>query len=289
MNVTDLINTSRRLLDAGQTAEADTCLRAALRLSPACLEAHNLIETHRLGSALGPAFGIDAHIHPDDEIFRFFAGHPSSINPIRDYLADGWRTLSELLRLFEQLDRKLSTTSSFLEFASGFGRFTRHLKASLPADSLHVSDIVPGSVDFLRQQFGLDGVYSRPEPEALELPRRYQVIFVLSLFSHLPDGLWQRWLQRLYDALEPGGHLILTTHGEEFCARHGVTLPANGYHFIPSSESITLDASLYGSTFTAPLYVQNAIRQLPETPQNVLHVPAHFWNLQDAWILQRPA
>lgn len=282
----ELTEVARTLLAAGNRDAASTCLNAALRLSPDDLAAHNLREQYQLAGALGAPFGIEGRIAAEDEIFRFFANHPSSLNPVRDYLADGWRTLAELLRLTERLDRKLSECRSFLEFACGYGRFTRHLVKALPNGALHVSDVMPGSVDFLREHMGVEGFYSTTDPATVAIPRRYEIIFVLSLFSHLPDSTWGAWLRRLFDALEPGGMLIISTHGERSAEVAGVTLPDNGYLFFAESESDALDGEVYGSTFTASAYVHRAIAQLPGSPRTI-HLPAHFWDNQDAYAIIR--
>ena len=57
------------------------------------------------------------------------------------------------MQVLEQVDRPLTGVSSMLEFASGFGRFTRHLARALPG-RVTCSDVLPGSVDFAREQFG---------------------------------------------------------------------------------------------------------------------------------------
>ncbi len=286
MNIEDLTTLARELLDAGKPSAAATCLNAARRLDPANLDAHNLLELHALDGALGPPFGIDGVISPSDEIFRFFARHPSSRNPVRDYLADGWRTLAELMRLTEQVDRKLRDCRRFLEFACGYGRFTRHLVKALPDGALHVSDVMPGSVDFLRERLGVQGFYSTTDPASVNIPAHYDAIFVLSLFSHLPDATWQVWLARLYDALEPGGMLIISTHGERSGQVAGVTLPADGHLFFAESESATLDGEVYGCTYTSAAYVKRAISSLPGQPR-VMHLPAHFWDNQDGYVIIR--
>jgi SAM-dependent methyltransferase len=287
-NASDLLATAHRLLAQDARADAAVCLRAALRLDPANLAAHNLFEEQRLDGNYTDAFGIDAQISPDDDIFRFFANHPSCTNPIRDYLSDGWRTLVELGSLLETMDRPLSRCRSFLEFASGFGRFSRHLAKALPAHSLHVSDVVAGSVDFLKQRLAVDGFYSVSRPEQLATPQKYEVIFVLSLFSHLPENTWSSWLARLYDALEDGGVLIITTHGEKCARLFKVDFPENGFVFISSSESKALSGDEYGSTFTSSDYVQRAIVQ--HLPGAVSHAfPARFWGNQDAFAIVKPA
>ncbi len=75
---------------------------------------------------------------------------------LRDYFADGWRTLAELMLLLEAVDRPLLRTPRVLEFASGHGRFTRHLVKALGAPRVTVSDVVPSAVEFSRATFGVE-------------------------------------------------------------------------------------------------------------------------------------
>ena len=288
MNIApDLVTLAHQFLQENNLPAATTCLQAALSENPSNLEAHNLREHYQLTGALGSAFNMNAVISPDDDIFRFFANHPSSLHPIRDYLADGWRTLAELTQLLARLERNLHTCSHFLEFACGFGRFTRHLVSALPTNTLHVSDVVPGSVDFLRSQFNVSGFYSSTDPATVSFPpqQHYDIIFVLSLFSHLPDSTWQAWLTRLFSVVKPGGVLIITTHGEKCATQAGVTL-TDGYAFFPDSESHALSHDVYGCTFTTPEYVDRTISTLAER-RSVHHFPAHFWGNQDAYAISR--
>ena len=283
----DLIALARQSLVAGERDRAAMCLRAAIQLEPANLDAHNLREQERLADFMSGWTGVNAQISHDDDIFRFFAGHPTSLNPVRDYLADGWRTLSELMWLLEVHDLPLSKVSSFLEFASGFGRFTRHLVKRLPAGVLTVSDIVPEAMQFLPAQFPLQAVASTHQPDDLVLPRQYQVIFVLSLFSHLPVGTWSRWLAKLWAATAPNGLLVFSTHGQSCADRAKVRLNADGFAFFGGSESTALDQAEYGVSYTSEEFVRRAVRA--HAPGAVhTFMPDHFWSQQDAHILRRP-
>ena len=285
--VSELILLARQSVAAGDRKRAAVCLRAAIEIEPANLDAHNLREQEKLTDFMSRWTGVNALISPDDDIFRFFAGHPTSLNPVRDYLADGWRTLSELMWLLEVLDLPLSKVTSFLEFASGFGRFTRHLVKRLPANALCVSDIVPAAMDFLPRHFPVQAVPSTRRPEDLGLPRRFQVIFVLSLFSHLPVGTWSRWLAKLWEATAPGGLLVISTHGTSCADMAKVFLDDNGFAFFGESESSDLDAMEYGVSYTSEAFVRNAVRA--HAPGAVhTFMPDHFWSQQDAHILRRP-
>ena len=181
-----LLQEGQQLLAQGDRAGAAQVLARARDEQDTVLAAHALIECYDLVGSFANMTGLNCSIAPHDDIFGFFAGHPSSRNPLRDYLADGWRTLSELMLLLEAVDQPLLKTPCVLEFASGHGRFTRHLVKALGADRVVVSDVVPDAVEFSRRTFGVEGFMSASVPEQVQWPQRYELVFVLSLFSHLP-------------------------------------------------------------------------------------------------------
>jgi SAM-dependent methyltransferase len=281
-----LLEQAKKRLAAADQEGAAAMLAAVLELEPACLAAHNLREEHRLAGNFTDWTGVNAIISPDDDIFRFFATHPDSRNPLRDYIADGWRTLCELQRVLDRAGKNLYRCRSFLEFACGHGRFTRHLAPALPPGALTVSDVVPGCTDFLRRHWSVEGFDSATDPLALIIPKRYEVVFALSLFTHLPESTWQAWLRRLYAAVAPGGLLVLTTHGEGAAQRSGVDLGGRGFAFFAASESQALGAQQYGTTFTSARFAGEAIAAAA-APAEVVHLPMAFWSYQDAWILRR--
>ena len=277
----------RELLAQGNREGAAQVLGRARGERDVLLQAHGLIESHGLGGSFGNIMGLDCTISAQDDIFKFFAGHASCTNPLRDYLADGWRTLSELMLLLESVGQPLLGLPSVLEFASGHGRFTRHLVKALGAQRVAVSDVVPDAVQFASQTFGVHGFMSARAPEQVAWPRRYALVFVLSLFSHLPRSTWTRWLRVLWDAVEPGGLLVFSTHGAKAAAYDQVQLDAEGFFFAPSSESQAIDGQEYGTTFTSESFVLAQISEVMGLAALVHQVPVHFWNHQDAYVLRR--
>lgn len=285
MQQDDWLAQGEAALRAGDVAAATTALVRARSAEATRLAAHNLIERHRLPEAFEHWMGFDCEISPDDDIYCFFDGHPTSINPLRDYLADGWRTLSELMLLLERAGRPLLSFESVLEFASGHGRFTRHLARAVGASRVTVSDVVAGAVDFARSHFGVQGFDSARQPQDVHWPQRYDLVFVLSLFSHLPRTTWKPWLARLWEAVAPGGLLVFSTHGAEAVRRAGVTLDAEGYFFAPSSESNAIDVQEYGTAFTSETFVRAALAECAPGAEAQC-TPAWFWLHQDAWLVR---
>lgn len=283
-----LLQEGRDLLARGDRTGAAQVLARARDERDVVLAAHALIEAHDLVGSYNNVMGLNCTISEHDDIFVFFLGHHSSRNPLRDYLADGWRTLSELMLLLEAVDRPLLKTPSVLEFASGHGRFTRHLVKALGPTRVVVSDVVPSAVEFSRRTFGVEGFLSASTPEAVQWPGRYDLVFVLSLFSHLPKATWSRWLKVLFDAVAPGGLLVFSTHGIKAAHFDHVTLDAEGYFFAASSESSAIDGQEYGTTFTSEPFVLARIAETLGADKLVHKAPVHFWNHQDAYVLRKP-
>lgn len=278
------------LLSQGRVADAAAAL-ARVRdgsTGAARLTAHNLIESRHLPGAFEEWMGLPCQIAPADDIFRFFENHPLSSNPLRDYLADGWRNLAELMLLLESCGQPLLHSGSFLEFASGHGRFTRHLVKALGAARITVSDVVPDAVAFSRATFGVAGFDSQVDPAAVVWPARYDTVFVLSLFSHLPDRLWGAWLARLYEAVAPGGLLVFSTHGEAAARMQGVRLGDDGFFFAAASESQAIDVADYGTAFSTEAYVRRQIAERLPGAELACFAAQHFWHHQDAFVLRRP-
>lgn len=282
-----LLAEGRELLAQGDRTGAAQVLARARDERDTCLAAHALIEAQGLVGSFSNVMGLDCTIAAQDDIFGFFAGHPSSRNPLRDYLADGWRTLSELMILLEAVDQPLLKTARVLEFASGHGRFTRHLVKAIGAERVVVSDVVHSAVDFSRNTFGVDGFASASVPEKVEWPGRYELVFVLSLFSHLPRSTWSRWLKVLYEAVAPGGLLVFSTHGIKAANFDDVTLDEEGYFFAASSESTAIDEQEYGTTFTSEAFVLARIAETVGADKLIHRMPVHFWNHQDAYVLRK--
>lgn len=283
-----LLQEGQDLLAQGDRVGAAQVLVRARDERDVVLAAHALIEKHDLVGSFNNVMGLDCTISEQDDIFGFFRGHHSSRNPLRDYLADGWRTLSELMLLLEAVDQPLLKMPCVLEFASGHGRFTRHLVKALGPERVVVSDVVPSAVEFSRTTFAVDGFLSASVPEDVQWPGRYDLVFVLSLFSHLPRSTWSRWLAVLYEAVAPGGLLVFSTHGIKAANFDHVTLDDEGYFFAASSESTAIDEQEYGTTFTSEAFVLARIAQTLGADKLVHKSLVHFWNHQDAYVLRKP-
>lgn len=117
------------------------------------------------------------------------------------YFEDGARSAEKLRRLLEDSCSWQGKPIKLLEFASGYGCVTRHLRNFLPEAAVVSCDIHPEAIRFIAEELAVGGaVLSSSVPEQLSLPEKYDVIFALSFFSHMPKATWIRWYNALYRA-----------------------------------------------------------------------------------------
>lgn len=240
--------------------------------------------------AVAAEIGVRAEVHDEDFIFHFIVNNPvfaSKKEAVAYYFVDGANSANKVRRLIDRWANKGTSPLTILEFAAGYGAVTRHATKSLEPHILHSCDIHPQANAFLADVLGVRAVASNQVPEDLVLPTRYDAVFALSFFSHMPNSTWRRWLMRLYGALKPGGILIFTTHGITSMAHFPhATLDQSGFWFEAASEQHDLDTSSYGQTITAKEFVEARIAELPGV-EYLLREAAGWWAHQDLYIVRR--
>jgi SAM-dependent methyltransferase len=97
--------------------------------------------------------------------------------------------------------------NTILDFGCGHGRFTRWLKAAFPGVEISVTDYDRTGVDWCVSNLGCMDC-----GEDL-LPNFYDLIWLGSVFTHLPEHIAEPLLRRLMDSLRPNGVLAFTTQG----------------------------------------------------------------------------
>lgn len=162
--------------------------------------------------------------------------------------------VSQVFGGFDRLD-------SVLDFASGYGRLTRVLAQKLPKERIWVSDIYVKAIEWQLRTYGVQGFFSTPSPADLRHDRTHDVVWVGSLFSHLPDGLFQDWLAKIWSFVGPRGVLAFSVHDETLLPG-GEAMDASGLRYFRDSESDSLDHDIYGMTYVSEAYVEKAISQL---------------------------
>lgn len=189
-----------------------------------------------------------------------------------EFLHVGALCADDLLAVYRQVARHPEFDRRWLDFGSGCGRVARHLVGPVVENAAaQVVDTpaprLPGvdytGVDVDRRQIAwaaghLPGrflVIPQQPPTALA-PNSFDVVFTISVFTHLDEAMQNAWLAELRRLLRPGGLLLATTHAPEIArtspgvsAAELARLDATGFLFRPSVGPFNEQSAFHSAAY----------------------------------------
>lgn len=151
--------------------------------------------------------------------------HGNLPDPDRRYRVIGNREAEGFLRLgatdafrikaaYENVTgKRWEDLAAVLDWGVGCGRVARHLAPAL-GSRFHGCDIDADNIAWCSAN--LAGAYkaSRLEPPLPYPDNSFDVIYGISVFTHLRDSWESRWLAEMHRVLRPGGWVLMTVHGQ---------------------------------------------------------------------------
>ncbi len=195
----------------------------------------------------------------------------------------------------ETIDVVLSETGfslrdcqSLLDFGCGCGRVLRHMRDRTDAD-LHGSDLNPRLIRWCQQN--LD--FGRFECNDLSPPLTYpddsfDLVYAISVLTHLDEDLQDRWLAEFRRIMKPGGALLVTTHGDS-CFDGLDAAEAQSYG---DGRLVVRSATSLGSNLCETYHPPEYFRRVTEPLfAHVKHFPrgGPDRRAQDIWVLRTPS
>jgi Methyltransferase domain len=224
-------------------------------------------------------------------ILQFILEHPgfkSKEASIEYYFRDGENSANKFKELVERCGFKTDQGHNLLEFASGYGCVSRHLQKVMPRSLITACDIHDEAIEFLQNKLGIHAILSKSNPEDLVFKEKYDLVFALSFFSHIPKNNFALWLRALKQCVKRSGYFVFTTHGLVSKRLHfgsDCQLDSEGFYFAPMSEQKDLSVADYGSTVVAPRFVFSLIEKLEGISLNYFQ-EGFWWGHQDVYVLK---
>lgn len=163
-----------------------------------------------LGSSLGarPVPGLSSRAHFND--FMLSSTAPAHVKSYRD----GARAFVNVLeRALAECGRDWNSIRNCLEVGCGYGRIVRELRDRLPARRIFVTDVIEEGARFTASELGATRI-PLIEQAAESMRERFDMIYLLSVYTHLRRDLVEKNLAAVATALASGGVLIFTAHGQ---------------------------------------------------------------------------
>jgi len=236
-------------------------------------------------------YGLTSELHPEDELLRHIHKKWGTVAGTKYF--QGGRTDALKIKQQIQLLRHPKESLKIMDFAAGFGRITRHLTPLMPEHQVMASDIHSNACEFLQETLNIPAFVSSTDPSELSIGKDYDVIFVMSLFSHLPDKTFGLWLGALFERVAPGGFLFFTANGrvtlDTYPAFYNEIFPDGArFGFRTESDQLDLDSADYGSMIVSIRYVLDMIDQYAPLAILQSYSSGGWLGTQDGWVLKKP-
>lgn len=255
------------------------------------LNESTLLEIERIKKVLGLPAGLNTEISKNDMMLLHFINNGFSVEAaVRAYVVRGVSLLDMVRKIAEKRwgSNWPLQAGPFLDFASGYGTLERHLVHVMPAEDIYTADVKKHGVDFQIDKFGVNGIHSSFVPEEFRPAIRFQFIFVASLFSHLPEDLFRRWLTQLWRCVAPGGVFAFTVHDTSL--RHS---DEDFIYWTQSEDSDSVvedsikNANVYGTTFVNERYLVRCFGELGLSRAHYTRYKMASSGLQDVYIVSK--
>jgi SAM-dependent methyltransferase len=180
--------------------------RPAVRLYELALAAKSELVTRRLRGAeefpLPPA-RLRAQIGPRQaDAGLFLASGRRHADLIRELVAAGGSSVEDF--------------NAMLDWGCGCGRIIRHW-AHLPKTRVYGCDINPKLVAWCNEHLPFADVRVNDVAPPLPYPdSTFDLVYALSVLTHLPEDLQHAWVRECFRILKPGGNLLTSTMGEYY-------------------------------------------------------------------------
>ena len=139
----------------------------------------------------------------------------TSSKKVRHYYVSGIQSAVPIITSAQREGVRFDKGTRVLDFGCGVGRQLLHFTRNLPEPDYYGCDIDDTSIDFVQKAYPqVDAHTSSFSPPLKYDDAFFDMIYSVSIFSHLNMEDLGTWLAELGRITRPGGYCFLTTEGE---------------------------------------------------------------------------
>lgn len=180
-----------------------------------------------------------------------------------EFLTIGRSCSEDLLTALEGSRTPQRAYPRWLDFGCGCGRVARHLLEHPEVEHLTGVDVDAKQIQWAHKHLPGHWQAIAPHPPTPLETASFDVIYAVSVFTHLNEEQQLQWLKELRRLLAPGGLLITSTHSpsladEAFplCTDQKQTLADTGFLFVPSDGPFNEQATFHSRAYLESVWTQ---------------------------------
>lgn len=131
------------------------------------------------------------------------------------FLVSGKNAADSIRSVLQKNAVSFESLSAVLDFGCGCGRVIRHCSHS--GATITGCDYNPALIQWCRESLRFARFEINQLVPPLPFPDgSFDLIYALSVFTHMPEELQHQWMRELSRVLKSPGHLLITAHGEHY-------------------------------------------------------------------------
>lgn len=205
---------------------------------------------------------------------------------IDSFLGVGKKCSQDIEAALMKINKDLSSFKQILDFGCGCGRmliwFAEHSRSSY----FYGTDIDVDAISWCRNNLDFARFsINKPLPPLQYPSEMFDLIYAISVFTHLNEDYQFRWLSELERIAKPKGILLLTVNGR-YCwpRQHIADIKRAGFLFVTTNVMKGIFPGWYQIAYHTKDYVLNRYTKYLDVLD---YIPGGLANLQDIVILQK--
>ena len=245
-----------------------------------------------LGSRLGARVvaGLGGRVHYND-----FMLASTDAAGVESYRRGALAFVDILGQSLEEAGRSFASVEACLEVGCGYGRIVRELGDRIPPSRIYVNDVIDEGPRFVASEFHATQI-PLLEVAGPAWSERFDLVYLLSVYTHLRRDLVETNLRSVAASLKSGGVAVFTIHGQgsaETAERYGQYwldkrkvldgLARDGYYY----ERYPYYYDEYGLTWFAQEAVKALVQATAPELDPVAYHPLALDGHQDVFVYRK--
>ncbi len=198
-----------------------------------------------------------AHIPPAKLRFRVAESYSA-----REFIRIGRSCAKMIAERIRESGVEMCPGTRILDFGCGCGRTITWLLRDYPDFEFHGVDVDSEAIEWCRTHLaGANFLVNRVLPPLPYSDCYFQIVYCLSVFTHLNEAMQDAWLSEQHRIIKPGGAIVLTIHGRNatrnLAQQDRATLEAVGFLHKTSKKMKGVMPEWYHTTWHSQTYVLN--------------------------------